>query len=93
MALEVVDNPSESRYDLLRDGEPAGLMDYRRSDTALRIIHTEVFPEFQDHGVASEFVQTVLDRLRETDLRLQPDCPYVAHWLTTHENYQDLTRR
>lgn len=93
MPSEVVDNTDESRYELLVEGERVGLIDYVRGEHVERLIHTEIDPDRQEHGLASGFVQEVLDRLRTTDLRLQPDCPYVAHWLTKHPEYQDLTQR
>ncbi|MDQ1571567.1 MAG: GCN5-related N-acetyl-transferase, partial [Actinomycetota bacterium] len=35
-----------------------------------------------------------LDQVREqTDYRVVAQCPFTAHWLKQHPDYQDLTRR
>jgi uncharacterized protein len=93
MATEVIDNAAESRFELTIDGERVGLIDYLLRPGVIHLVHTEIEPARQEHGLASGFVQEVLDGLRATELRLQPDCPYVAHWLTKHPDYQDLTQR
>jgi predicted GNAT family acetyltransferase len=90
MTLTFVDDKDHNRYDLFVDDERVGEIDYRVLDGAIHLTHTVVFPERREHGLAGEFVQQVLDSLRGGDLRLVADCPYVAHWLTSHPEYHDL---
>lgn len=89
--MDIVDNPSEDRYELIDGDARVGEMDYQRMPSGvLRIIHTEVDADHRAGGTASHFVQTVLDALRAEGTSIRPDCPYVAHWLTEHPDYADL---
>ena len=90
MALTFVDDTAHNRFDLFRDGDNVGLIDYRLRDSVIHLTHTFIDPEKRERGLAASFVQMVLDSLRGGDLRLVPDCPFVAHWLTEHPEYNDL---
>jgi hypothetical protein len=93
-ALEVRHDPEQSRYTVLLDGEPVGLADYVTTATAVHFTHTEVNPAQRTHGLASILVEQALDDVRvRTDLAVVPDCSYVAHWIDTHAEYQDLLTR
>lgn len=94
MATEVVDVPDAQRYELRVDGVRAGLIDYVHEGNTVALTHTEVDAEFQNRGLASVLVRGALDHIRDgTDLRVVPQCPYVATWITRHPDYADLTTR
>jgi predicted GNAT family acetyltransferase len=90
MALTFVDDTEHSRFNLLRDGDQVGLIDYVIKGDAIHLTHTFIDPSKRERGLAASFVQLVLDSLRGGSLRLVPDCPFVAHWLTEHPEYNDL---
>ncbi|MDM4763877.1 GNAT family N-acetyltransferase [Galbitalea sp. SE-J8] len=93
MTREVVNDGAQKRFLLLVDGEQAGLIDYDVTPTGVvDILHTEVDPDKREHGLASWFVQQVLDGFRASGTRLVAHCPYVQHWLAdpTHEEYRAL---
>lgn len=80
----VRDNPGESRYELVVDGEVAGEIQYRlRSDTVV-LVHTEVAPQFEGHGLGSELVAGALADIRARGLRVVPVCPFVRAYLQRH---------
>lgn len=92
--LDVRNDADHNRYELYIDGDRVGEIDYNIAGNDIHLTHTVVSKDRREHGLASGFVQQVLDGLRtDTDLRLVPDCPYVAHWLTEHEDYTDLLDR
>lgn len=94
MTISVVNDEAHNRYELMLDGDRVGEMDYAIVGDAIHITHTVVDKSRREHGLASEFVTTVLEGLRtDSSLRLVPDCPYVAHWLTEHDSYSDLLER
>ena len=87
-------NVDEHRFEILVGGEIAGFSAYRQFGNSIVFTHTEISPERQEHGLAGELVQAALDQIRSTtDLRVVAQCPYVAHWLSTHPDYRDLLTR
>jgi len=86
--------PDLSRYTLWQDGEPVGLADYRLVGQEMQFTHTEVNPAKRDHGLASILVEQALDDVRtRTDFTVVAACPFVAEWIDSHVEYQDLLVR
>ena len=93
-AVEVHHEPGQSRYTVWLDDEAVGRADYTTTSTAVHFTHTEVDPAQRTHGLASILVEQALGDVRaRTDLAVVPDCSYVAHWIDTHVDYQDLLTR
>jgi predicted GNAT family acetyltransferase len=93
-AAHVEHEPLLSRYTLWQDGEPVGLADYRLVGREMQFTHTEVDPARRDHGLASILVEQALDDVRtRTDYTVVAACPYVAEWIESHVEYQDLLSR
>ena len=90
---EVVDVPERSRYELRLDGHLIGLAAYRRRDGRISFIHTTVDKSCQGRGFGSRLAAAALDDARRQGLRVLPLCPFVAHYVETHPEYQDLVRR
>jgi predicted GNAT family acetyltransferase len=74
--ISVTDNPSELRYELHVDGELTGQIRYRREASAVVLVHTDIEPRFEGHGLHSRLVQGALDDLRARGLALVPLCPH-----------------
>ena len=90
MSTRVVDRPEASRYELIQDGQVLGYADYRRGDDAVELPHTVVDPAHRGQGLAAELVGAALDDLRSQGARVIPTCWYVAEFIDTHPDYQDL---
>ena len=88
--VRVGDNPTELRYELLVDGELAGVIRYRRLPDALALVHTEVEPMFEGRGLAARLVAGALADIRERGLHVVPICPYVREYLERHPEDRDL---
>lgn len=86
--MQVVENPSERRYELLDGDDLLGRIDYRARSSALALIHTEVEPKRQ--GLGSELVKGALDDVRARGLRVVPICPFVGAFIRRHPEYSDL---
>ncbi|MFE9358243.1 GNAT family N-acetyltransferase [Streptomyces olivaceoviridis] len=81
---------ARNRYEILVDGKRAGLTAYRDRDAQRVFYHTEVDEAFAGQGLASQLVQEALTDVRESGKRIVPVCPYVAKFLTRHEEFADL---
>lgn len=90
MATEVVDNTTESRFELLVDGKVAGFADYQLLPTKVVFTHTEVLPAYEGQGLAGKLVGYALQASADTGLRVVPTCPYVAKYIERHPEFKDL---
>ncbi len=82
-APHVTDNQAESRFELREDGRRAELA-YRRRADRLVLIHTEVPPELEGHGIGGRLVAAAVDRAAQQGLTVVPLCPFAREWLERH---------
>jgi predicted GNAT family acetyltransferase/glutaredoxin len=87
---EVVDVPDASRYELRLDGRLIGLAAYRRRDGRIAFIHTEVDESCEGRGYGSRLAAAALDDARRQGLEIVPLCPFIAHYIERHPEYQQL---
>ena len=90
MDVQVQDNPDRSRFEILVDGELAGLAAYRVRDGVVIVTHSEIDPSFRGRGLAGELARQTLDTLRERGNRVVPACPYFAKYVAEHPEYDDI---
>jgi predicted GNAT family acetyltransferase len=79
------------RYEVLVDGERAGLTAYRDHDDQRVFYHTEIDEAHAGQGRAAQLVQQALTDVRALGKRIVPVCPYVAKYLKKHEEFADIT--
>ncbi|MGV9389644.1 GNAT family N-acetyltransferase [Streptomyces olivaceus] len=82
---------AERRYEILVDGERAGLTAYRDLGAQRVFFHTEVDEAFAGRGLAPQLVQQALAEVRASGMRIVPVCPYVAKFLKRHDEFADIT--
>jgi uncharacterized protein len=87
---EVVDVPDASRYELRLDGRPIGLAAYHRRDSRIAFTHTEVDESCEGRGFGSRLAEAALDDAREKALDVVPLCPFIAHYIKRHPEYEEL---
>ena len=87
---EVVDVPGESRYELRLGGHLIGLAAYRRRDGRIAFTHTEVDPACEGRGFGSRLAEAALEDARRQDLDVVPLCPFIAHFIERHPEYEAL---
>ncbi len=91
---DVIQNQELDRFELVIDGELAGYTEYRVVGTDMVFTHTEIISEEREHGLGGRLVRDALDQVRDhTDYRVVAQCPFVSHWLKSHQEYQDLLSR
>ena len=89
MAEELVDNVERSRYEYRVDGG-MGIVDYRRKNGTIALLHTEVPPELGGRGIATRMVRAVLDILRAKGDRIVSHCTFVDAFIRANPEFQDL---
>ena len=89
--ITVAHAPAKHRYEI-RDGDNViGFTRYRTPDGAQRVfVHTEVDPDYGGLGLAARLVEFALDDVAAAGERIVPLCPYVAKYLRTHHQHDDI---
>lgn len=90
MTAVVIDNPSESRFELHEDEKLAGFAQYHAFKDEIAFLHTEIGKQFGGRGLAGRLIGTALDTARERHLKVLPHCPFVRGYITKHPEYTDL---
>lgn len=82
-------NPAAQRYELEVDGALA-VMDYQARSGALLITHTRVPSALEGRGIGGRLVAGALADIRAQGLKIVPLCSFVAAYLDSHPDDQDL---
>ena len=88
--LEIVDNPTEHRFEAHLDGEVVGITDYELNGSTITFTHTETNPAFEGRGFGSRLARGVLDAARARNLVVVPECPFIRMYMRRHPEYADL---
>jgi len=88
----ITDNVDKHRFEITADGQLAGFAEYRdRGSSTRAFTHTEIKPEFEGRGLASELIKAVLADARANGLHVLPYCPFVRAYIAKHrDEYVDL---
>jgi predicted GNAT family acetyltransferase/glutaredoxin len=87
---EVVDVPEKSRYELRLGDRLIGLAAYHRRDGRIALTHTEVDEACEGRGFGAMLAAAALEDARAQGLEVAPLCPFIAHYLTRHPEYEEL---
>ena len=88
--LKVVEVPEHGRYEARLRGRRVGVADYLVSGQRVVFPHTEVEPELEGRGIASQLARRALDDARERGLRVVPACSFFRIYLRRHPEDADL---
>ena len=87
---EVVDAPEASRYELRLGGKLVGLAAYRRREGRIAFTHTEVDESCEGRGFGARLARFALEDARRQGLEVVPLCPFIAHYIERHPEYEQL---
>lgn len=90
MAIDVRHNEDQNRYELLIDGDLAGIADYHEDGDVLVFPHTEIAPALRGQGLGEQLVRAALDDVRRRDAKVRPQCWFVRDFLRDNPDYADL---
>ncbi len=88
--IEVRHNPGEHRFEAVVEGHTC-VADYAMRSGEIVFTHTYVSSELRGRGIAEKLVRTALEYARRENLRVVPDCSYVAAFIQRHPEYVQLT--
>jgi predicted GNAT family acetyltransferase len=91
MDAKVVRDDERSLYELYVGDERVGLISFRaRPDDRIVMLHTEVDEGVEGRGLGSRLVADALADIRARGLTVTPLCPFVAAYIRTHPEEDDL---
>lgn len=77
--VQITDNPATQRYEARADGKVVGYASHRRDEPGrLIILHVEVDPASEGHGIGTQLVEHALEDARSRNLTVVPQCPFAA---------------
>ncbi len=92
--VTIQNNREKSRYEAIDEsGAVAGFIDYEMTEGMIIYTHAEVDDAFEGQGVASNLTREALEGARSSGMQVRPACPFVADYLDSHPEYQDLLTR
>jgi len=87
---QVVDNPDQSRFELLDEGRLLGWADYRPAGASVIVAHTEIVRGHEGEGLAGELLRGALEAIAERGQTVIPTCPFAAAYIRRHPEHVDL---
>jgi uncharacterized protein len=87
---QLIDKADAQRYEFHIDDKLAAVEDYELTNDTISLNHTEAQPDFKGQGVAEEFVIALLNDARQRNLKVIPECSYVAKLINEHPEFKDL---
>ena len=82
--------PEASRYELRLGGRLIGLAAYRRREGRIAFTHTEVDESCAGRGLGSRLAEVALADAAKENLGVVPLCPFIAHYIEKHPEYEQL---
>ena len=89
---DVRHDPDHHRFAADVDGGTAEL-EYQRAEDVLIFVHTFVPEASRGEDVGTALVEAAFAHVRDNDLRLVAQCPFVKHYVEEHPEAQDLVAR
>jgi predicted GNAT family acetyltransferase len=89
-AVTVVHHSDDEYYELLVDGQQAGLLVYHVIGSHLSITHTVIEQTYRGRGLSSALVGGALDDIRTKSMTVSNYCPVVSRFVEKHPEYGDL---
>jgi uncharacterized protein len=86
----VADNADDNKFEARVDDQVVGWQPYRRYQTHIVLMHTEVDPSWRERGISSAMIDGVLTLIRSAGVGVAPYCKLTSDYILRHPEYRDL---
>ena len=87
--MDIVRNSQQNRFETTRDGQ-LSIAQYEQSGDQMTITHVIVAPALRGQGVGSALAQFIVQTAREQNLKIVPQCPFMAAYFERHPDQSDV---
>ena len=87
---DVRDNPGLNCFEIFLDGTLAGFVTYDLEGGTYALVHTEVFPQYEGHGVGTALIVETLTQIRNTGGKAMPYCSFIPKVIRDHPELIDV---
>jgi uncharacterized protein len=91
MTLKIINSAIKHRFET-EIGTKTAFLNYRLEEKVITFTHIEVPASVNGRGIGTALVKAGLDYAIEHDLRVIPQCPFVADFIKAHPQYQSTVR-
>ena len=88
--MEVSRNLAKNQFETVVDGETA-VAQYEMAGAQMTITHILVPEAIEGLGVGSALAQFAIETARAQNLRIVPQCPFMAAYFARHPDNNDVT--
>jgi uncharacterized protein len=89
--MKITNDESLNRLEVSVEGG-LGVLRYQIAGDTMWLLHVQVPPEAQGHGVASQLTRTALELAKERGLKVVPVCSFAATYIRRHPEYSAMLR-
>ncbi|HEX6519914.1 MAG TPA: GNAT family N-acetyltransferase [Streptosporangiaceae bacterium] len=89
-ALEVIHHPDDRFYELLADGQFAGLIVYEDADDRYAFTHTFIAEGYRGRGLSWALMRGVMEDVKERHLTVTNYCPVLDRFIEKNPQYAPL---
>ena len=89
----VADNAEDNKFEARVDGQVVGWQPYRRYQSHIVLMHTEVDPSWRERGISSAMIDGVLALIRSAGATVAPYCKLTSDYILRHPEYRDFPGR
>lgn len=88
-SMLVSHNEFANRFEVVVEGG-LGFLRYKIQGGTMLLLHVEVPPQSQGHGIAADLSRTALELAKERGFKVIPVCSYVAAYIRRHPEYSEM---
>ena len=89
MKLHIVNNELKHRFET-GIGSKTAFLNYMLRENVITFTHTEVPASLNGRGIGTALVKAGVAYAIEQGLRVIPQCPFVADFISAHPQYQSI---
>ncbi|WP_145997069.1 GNAT family N-acetyltransferase [Halobacillus sp. Marseille-P3879] len=82
----------KGRFYIIKENQTIAELIFEEEGSDMIITHTEVNPEDQGEGLATELVEYAVQYARENDVKIKPVCAFAEKVLSNDPKHQDVLK-